>query len=59
VKEIILSEINLISAKIGSLKELTVVETDNIMLWSDVAARRKKASPTLQNKPYQIPVIYN
>jgi hypothetical protein len=29
------------------------------MLWSDVAARRKKASPTLQNKPYQIPVIYN
>jgi len=27
------------------------------MLWSDVVARKKKASPTLQNKPRQIPVI--
>jgi len=32
---------------------------DNVMLWSDVVARRKKASPTLQNKPRQIPVINN
>jgi hypothetical protein len=59
VKEVILSAINLISAKLDSLKELTVVETDNVMLWSDVVARRKKASPTLQNIPHQIPVIYN
>jgi hypothetical protein len=57
MKEVILSEINLISAKTDSLKELTVVKTDNVMLWSDVVARRKKASPTLQNKPRQILVI--
>jgi len=57
VKEVILSEINLISAKIDSLKKLTVAETDNVMLWSDVVTRKKKASPTLQNKPRQIPVI--
>ena len=57
VKEVILSEINLISAKIDSLKDLTVVNTDNIIPWSDVAAGRKRASFTLQNKPCQIPVI--
>jgi hypothetical protein len=57
VKEVILSEINLISAKTDSLIELTVVKMDNVMLWSDVVARRKKASPTLQNKPCQILVI--
>ena len=43
--------------KTDSVKELTVVKTDNVMLWSDVVARRKKASPTLQNKPCQILVI--
>jgi hypothetical protein len=43
VKEVILSEINLISAKIDSLKEVTVVEMDNVMLWSDVVVRRKKS----------------
>jgi hypothetical protein len=59
VKEVILSEINLISAKIDSLKELTVAETDNVMLWSDVVARKKKTSPTLQNNPLQIPVMNN
>jgi hypothetical protein len=57
VKEIILSEINLISATADSLKELTVVEMDKVMLWSDVVAKRKKASPMLQNKPRQTPVI--
>jgi hypothetical protein len=59
VKEVILSEINLISAKIDSLKNLTVVNTDNIMLWSDVVARRRKASFTLQNKPHKIQEINN
>jgi len=59
VKEVILSDINLISAKTDSLKELTVAEMDNVMLRSDVVARREKASPMLQNKPHQIPVIYN
>jgi len=58
-KEVILSEINIISAKIDSLKDQTAVNTNSIMLWSDVVARRKKASPMLQNKPRQIPVINN
>jgi hypothetical protein len=57
VKEVTLSEMNLISATIDSLKELTVVKMDNVMLWSDVVARKKKASPMLQNKPSQIPAI--
>jgi hypothetical protein len=57
VKEIILSEINLISAEIDKLKYQTAVNTNNVMLWSDVVARKKKASPILQNKPRQIPVI--
>jgi hypothetical protein len=57
VKEVILSEINLISAKTDSLKELTVVQMDNVILWSYVVATRKRASPTLQNKPRQILVI--
>ena len=58
VKEVIPSEINLISAKIDSLKDLTV-DTDNAIPWSDVVAGRKKASSTLQNKPHQILVINN
>jgi hypothetical protein len=57
--KVILSEINLILAKIDSLKDLTAVNTDSVMPWSDVVAGRKKASYTLQNKPYQIPVINN
>jgi hypothetical protein len=44
VKEVILSEINLISAKTDSLKDLTVVNTDNVMLLSEVVARRIKMS---------------
>jgi hypothetical protein len=59
VKEVVLSEINLISAKTDSLKDLTVVNTDNVMSWSDVVAGRKKASFTQQNKPRQVPVINN
>jgi hypothetical protein len=38
VKEVILSEINLISAKTDSMKDLTVVNTDNVMPWSCVVA---------------------
>ena len=56
LKEVILTEINLISAKMESLKHLTVVNTDNVMRWSEVVARRKKASLRLQNNPCQIPV---
>ena len=41
VKKVIQSEINLISAKIDSLKDLTVVNTDNVMPWSDVVAEKK------------------
>jgi len=59
VKEVILSETNLISAKIDSLKDLTVDNTDNVIPWSDVFTGRKKASSTLQNKPRQMPVINN
>jgi hypothetical protein len=60
VKEVILAEINLISAKIDSLKDLTVVNTDNTMSWSEVVAKKqKKATYTLQNKPCQIPAINN
>ena len=59
VKEVILSEINLISAKIDSLKDLTVDNTENVIPWSHVVTGRKKASSTLQNKPHQILVINN
>jgi len=59
VKELILSEINLISPKTDSPKDLTVDNTDNVIPWSDVVAGRKKASSTLRNKPRQIPVINN
>jgi len=59
LKELILSEISLISAKMDSPKDLTVDNTDNVIPWSDVVTGRKKASSTLQNKPCQIPVINN
>jgi len=58
-KEVILSEINLISAKVDSLKDQTAVNIDSVMPWSDVVAGRKKASYTLQKKPCQILVINN
>jgi len=59
VKEVILSEINLISAKIDSLKDLTVVNADNAMPWSDVVAGRRRASYRLQKKLCQTLVINN
>jgi hypothetical protein len=59
VKEVILLEFNRISAKIDSLKDLTIVNTDNVMSWSDVVAGRKKASFMLQNKPCHILVTNN
>jgi len=47
VKEVIVSKINLISAKIESLKDLTAVNIESVMPWSDVVAGRKKTSYTL------------
>jgi len=41
VKEVILAEINLISAKMESLREQTAHNTNRIPLWSDVVARMK------------------
>jgi hypothetical protein len=59
VKEAIQSEIDIVSAKIESLINQTTANTNNES-WSDVVARgRKKASPMLQHKPRQIPVINN
>jgi hypothetical protein len=49
----------LISAKIDSLKDLTVVNTNSVTPWSDVVARRRIESFTLQNKPCEVPVISN
>jgi hypothetical protein len=59
VKEVILSEINLILAKIDSLKDLIVVNTDNAIPWSDVVAGRRRATHRLQKKPDQTLVINN
>jgi len=59
VKEVILAEINLISAKMESLSEQTAHNTNKIPLWSDVVDRRKKPPPPQQLKPRQIPVINN
>jgi len=59
VKEVILSEINLISAKIDSLKDLTVVNADNAIPWSNVVTGKRRASYRLQKKPYQTLVINN
>jgi len=59
VKEVILSEINLISGKIDSLKDLIVVNVDNAVPWSDVVAGRRRATHRLQKKPDQTLVINN
>jgi len=59
VKEVILSEINLISAKIDSLKDLIIVNVDNAIPGSDVVTGRRRASYRLQKKPYQTLVINN
>jgi hypothetical protein len=58
VKDVILAEINLIAAKIDSLKDLTVVNSPNTMSWSEVVAKKKTAQ-TLQNKPCHVLVINN
>ena len=59
VKEAILAEINLISAKIDSLKDLVAVNTDNAIPRSEVVVGRKRASYRLQAKPYQPLIITN
>ena len=43
LKELILSEISLISAKMDSPKDLTVDNTDNVIPWSDVVTGKKKS----------------
>jgi hypothetical protein len=59
VKEDVLAEVNLIAAKIDSLKDLTVVNSANTMSWSEAAAKSKTKAHTLQNKPCQIPITNN
>jgi len=58
VKDTILAEINLISAKMESLREQTAQYSNKELLWSDIVARRKKPT-TYHHKPQQIPVINN
>jgi hypothetical protein len=60
VKVVILLDINLLAAKIESLKELVSVQAKSEMQWSDVVAGRKKTfSYTRQIKSHSIPVINN
>ena len=57
VKDTILAEINLISAKMESLREQTTQYSNKEPLWSDIVARKKKPPTTNHHKPQQIPVI--
>jgi len=59
VKDAILAEINLISAKMESLREQPAQYSNKEPLWSDIVARRKKPPTTYHHKPQQIPVINN
>jgi len=59
VNEVILSEINLISAKIDRVKDLIVVNADNAIPWSDVVDGRRRAIHKPQEKPDQTQVINN
>jgi hypothetical protein len=52
VKDVILAEINLIAAKIDSLKDLTVVNSPNTMSWSEVVAKKKQQNTAEQTLPY-------
>ena len=56
---VILSEINLMSAKTDSLKDLIVVNADNTIPWSDVVGGRRRATYRLQKEHYQTLVINN
>ena len=60
VKEVILSEIHLVSAEIDSLLNPTLFSTDSITRWTDVTTTTTKTnSNTNQNNTYQIPVVNN
>ena len=64
VKEVILSEIHLVSAEIDSLLNPTLFSTDSITRWTDVTTtttktKTKTNSNTNQNNTYQIPVVNN
>jgi hypothetical protein len=59
VKEVILTEVNTISAKIKSLCETVSEHTSNEAKWSDVAGKHKNVAYGIQEKIYPIPVIKN
>jgi gamma-glutamyl phosphate reductase len=60
VKEVLLMEVNTVSAKIKSLCETVSEQTSNEAKWSDVVAgKHKKVAYGRQEKIYPIPVIKN
>jgi len=59
VKDAILDEINIISAKIDSLHVPTTTNPDKEPLWTDVVKRKKKNLPTQHRGPHNIPMINN
>ena len=59
VKDVILAEINLISAKIDSLHVHTETNPNKEPLWTEVVKGKKKTSPTQHRAPYNITVIVN
>jgi hypothetical protein len=59
VKEAILAEINLISAKIDSLHVPAAAVPNKEPLWTEVVRRSKKISPTQRRSHYNIPTINN
>jgi hypothetical protein len=58
VNEVILHEINVILAKIGSLSEVSTRNTESDLCWTEVTNKRIKLYAK-QNKQFQIPVINN
>jgi len=59
VKDAILAEINLISAKIDSLHVSTATNPNKEPLWTEVVKGKKTTLPTQHRAPYNIPVIVN
>ena len=59
MKDAILAEINLISAKIDSLHVPTATNPTKEPVWTEVVKGKKKTSPTQHQAPYNIPVIVN
>jgi len=59
VKNAILAEIDLISAKIDSLHVPTATTPTKEPLWTEVVKRKKKISPTQRRSHHNIPMINN